>query len=885
MKTEPIARLLSALAFVTLIAAQSVKAQSTAFTYQGRLADTGSPANGFFDITFSVWDAAAGPAQVGGTLTNTAVEVTGGLFTVTLDFGSGVFTGPDRWLEIGVTTNGGGAYTTLAPRTEITATPYALHARTAQDATTAATATTVVGGINDADADPLNELNLSMGLSGTLLELKDAGAVLSVDLAPLVSDNDWDYNVGSGLSGELYRSGDVALGQFNDPDGHGLNVQSYTGGKAAVRGADQNGSSLYAEGMLGVLSPNPFIPLPESLSNAGVVGVKPDNGGSGVAVSGWNYDDNSVNYAGAFVASGTNTGQNIAIYGEALNGADNIAALLKGDVIIENDYLEVKGNANEQAYIGGDGAGNDVQIGSLRSNVVNVATWNPATGSRMHFIASNITAVGSFIGDGSQLTGIGASALGPNSVTSPQLADSIDLGATDVSGRLDVFKTTAGTAAISLIGSSSQISTYGADGLEQIRLWGSGYGELLLRNSISNNAITAKLSANGASGGVLELYNSDGATRTRLEGLNSGASLTLRAADGSVGAFIDGDSSGAGLVQVNDGAGATRVAIDGSGTGSGGEIILDEADGSDAVEIQASAGGHLYLNDGSGQTAVRVSGSTSSGGYQYLYQADGGIGVYLDGDSSGAGRIYAYDSGGSSRVSIDGESIGTGGEISVYDDSGTETIEILGAESTTTGGQIMMRNASGGNTIQLDSDASGVGSGYIRLYKGDGTATVTIEADNGGDGRITTQELAITGGSDLSEQFDIQTAGEVIQPGVLVCIDPLNPGQLMVSAHPYDRTVAGVVSGAGGVKTGMLMGQRGSVADGEHPVALTGRVYCMVDADQGAIQPGDLITTSKVPGHGMKVTNHSRAQGAIVGKAMTGLEEGRGLVLVLVSLQ
>jgi len=83
----------------------------------------------------------------------------------------------------------------------------------------------------------------------------------------------------------------------------------------------------------------------------------------------------------------------------------------------------------------------------------------------------------------------------------------------------------------------------------------------------------------------------------------------------------------------------------------------------------------------------------------------------------------------------------------------------------------------------------------------------------------------------------------------------------------------------------MMMGQQGSLADGEHPVALTGRVYCMVDADQGAVEPGDLITTSDLPGHGMKVADHSRAQGAIVGKAMTSLDKGKGLVLVLVSLQ
>ena len=121
---------------------------------------------------------------------------------------------------------------------------------------------------------------------------------------------------------------------------------------------------------------------------------------------------------------------------------------------------------------------------------------------------------------------------------------------------------------------------------------------------------------------------------------------------------------------------------------------------------------------------------------------------------------------------------------------------------------------------------------------------------------------------------------------MIVSIDPKNPGELVVSSRPYDRTVAGIISGAGGVKPGMLMGQRGSVADWQHPVALTGRVYAWMDADAGgAITPGDLITTSATPGHGMKAQDHARAGGAIIGKAMTALAHGKGLVLVLVSLQ
>jgi len=120
---------------------------------------------------------------------------------------------------------------------------------------------------------------------------------------------------------------------------------------------------------------------------------------------------------------------------------------------------------------------------------------------------------------------------------------------------------------------------------------------------------------------------------------------------------------------------------------------------------------------------------------------------------------------------------------------------------------------------------------------------------------------------------------------MVVSIDAEHPGQLILSRKSYDRTVAGVVSGAGGVKPGMLMGQAGTAADGQHPVALTGRVYCWADAEHSPIHPGDLLTTSDTPGHAMKVTDHTQAPGAIIGKAMTALERGQGLVLLLVTLQ
>jgi formylglycine-generating enzyme required for sulfatase activity len=109
----------------------STFAQGTTFTYQGRLNDGGSPANGNYDLTFSLFGVSSGGTAVASPLTNAPVGVSNGLFTVALDFGSGVFTGAVRWLEIGVRTNGGGGFSTLSPRQQITATPYAITAGTA----------------------------------------------------------------------------------------------------------------------------------------------------------------------------------------------------------------------------------------------------------------------------------------------------------------------------------------------------------------------------------------------------------------------------------------------------------------------------------------------------------------------------------------------------------------------------------------------------------------------------------------------------------------------------------------------------------------------------------------------------------------------------------
>ncbi len=151
------------------------------------------------------------------------------------------------------------------------------------------------------------------------------------------------------------------------------------------------------------------------------------------------------------------------------------------------------------------------------------------------------------------------------------------------------------------------------------------------------------------------------------------------------------------------------------------------------------------------------------------------------------------------------------------------------------------------------------------------------------EGTTTTKVLEITGGGDIAEPFDVDQS-EGAKPGMVLCIDSNNPGQLQLSRKAYDRKVAGIVSGANGVNPGLTLKQAGSVVDGSLPVALSGRVYCWVDASKNPVEPGDMLTTSDVPGYAMKVDDYAQSHGAIIGKAMSSLASGRGLVLVLVTL-
>jgi hypothetical protein len=147
-------------------------------------------------------------------------------------------------------------------------------------------------------------------------------------------------------------------------------------------------------------------------------------------------------------------------------------------------------------------------------------------------------------------------------------------------------------------------------------------------------------------------------------------------------------------------------------------------------------------------------------------------------------------------------------------------------------------------------------------------------------GNITAAGDVILHNADCAEDFDIADAAAAA-PGTVMVLG--EEGVLRPSQQAYDKRVAGVVSGAGHYRPGIVLDKQ-EAGDNRKPIALLGKVCCKVDAQYGAVEIGDLLTTSDTPGHAMKAADPGRAFGAVIGKALRPLAEGQGLVPILIAL-
>jgi hypothetical protein len=135
--------------------------------------------------------------------------------------------------------------------------------------------------------------------------------------------------------------------------------------------------------------------------------------------------------------------------------------------------------------------------------------------------------------------------------------------------------------------------------------------------------------------------------------------------------------------------------------------------------------------------------------------------------------------------------------------------------------------------------------------------------------------------ADCAEDFDVANA-DTVEPGTVMVLG--DDATLQPSQTAYDKRVAGVVSGAGGYKPGIVLDKQ-STRSNRKPIALLGKVYCKVDASYAPVEIGDLLTTSPTPGHAMKASDQQKAFGAVIGKALGRLSESQALIPILIALQ
>jgi hypothetical protein len=257
--------------------------------------------------------------------------------------------------------------------------------------------------------------------------------------------------------------------------------------------------------------------------------------------------------------------------------------------------------------------------------------------------------------------------------------------------------------------------------------------------------------------------------------------------------------------------------------------------------------------------------------------AQGGAGVFGRAEAPGAGGVIGHAHAVNGR-GVYGESTnGTG--VHGFSRAGSGVVAASDAG-------VGVDAESNRNTALVASTAGTDVSALIVNHRGTGNIIIGRDSNNAEVFRVTHSgdvqaHDVVLSGADCAEEFDIDDI-EKIEPGTVMVIN--ETGALEKSLRAYDKRVAGVISGAGGYKPGIVLDKRHSWLN-RKPIALLGKVYCKVDAQYSPIEVGDLLTTSPTPGHAMKADDPLKAFGTVIGKALRPLSEGQGLIPILIALQ
>jgi hypothetical protein len=349
-------------------------------------------------------------------------------------------------------------------------------------------------------------------------------------------------------------------------------------------------------------------------------------------------------------------------------------------------------------------------------------------------------------------------------------------------------------------------------------------------------------------------------------------------------------AEGNGVVGRNTAPVSSRAGVSGQSTvGPGVEGFSNKGNGVEGHlnRSDVNVSGFIGGTDPVFKQHAGVFGTSDRQGVMGLTTSDSGTGVF----GGGAGKAGDPGAGGFgvrgetvTGVGVQGKSFGSNafgflggrdplfhGAVGVYGESVQNGVFGRTASSVPEDNAVYGQNDGAGHGV------AGVSRTGIGVF---GTSASGLAAKFKGDVEVT-GDIRLTGGQDCAEEFDVPGAQE-IEPGTVMVIN--EDGALRQSEHEYDKKVAGVVSGAGDYRPGIVLGKSETLSD-RLPIALLGKVYCKVDARISPIEVGDLLTTSATPGYAMKADCPTRALGALIGKALRPLREGQGMIPILVALQ
>jgi hypothetical protein len=318
---------------------------------------------------------------------------------------------------------------------------------------------------------------------------------------------------------------------------------------------------------------------------------------------------------------------------------------------------------------------------------------------------------------------------------------------------------------------------------------------------------------------------------------------TLGSATGVIG------SSGSGIGVVGTSAGSDAInGLSHSPQHAG--VSANNDAGGFGLWAKATTAGY-FLGD------VQVIGDTARDAFNSMSHSPQHAGVSANNDAGGFG-LWA-------QATTAGYFLG---DVQVIGDAVNDAFNSLSHSPQHAG--VSANNDAGGFGLWAKATTAGYFEGNVQM---NGDATVTGTLNVGGD--------VVLEGADCAEEFDLHDAVD-LDPGTVVVLD--GNGALEASSQSYDRKVAGVISGAGDFRPGMILDRR-AVSHKRAPIALMGKVFCKVDADYCAVEVGDMLTTSATSGHAMKASDSARAFGAVIGKALRPLRSGQAMLPILIALQ